>query len=278
MLDAAANSLTTAITMLEKVFEGESHPDLARTFHNLGFVHLSRKEFSQARRTFERSLEMRLDVLGRDAWHPEIASSYHALGSLCDQQGDLEEAEQHLLLALEHNLRSFLRASFPDACKSRAKQLLSFHSKARSHPVIALNRQRLGTLYQKQQQWRLAEIALRQSRRDYIQLHGEHGTKADNASHHLCGLYKSWAHHLVESKSHRKKSAIHLYEKAMEMATSSKMRASIRRHIDDVQSMIDRERRRDRRELMRQRALVLFLSILVVVLTIVAAYALYGNR
>ena len=98
---------------LQSAFEEEPRIQ-ARLLHKLGSVFEGLGEWNRAEELFERSLAMRVELLGKD--HLEVAESLDALGYL-GSKGAPSESERHLRRALEIRRRD-LPADHPDIAES----------------------------------------------------------------------------------------------------------------------------------------------------------------
>ena len=73
------------------------NPDLAMTRHNLENLDTEQKRLDEARRHFERALELRRQLAQQNpaSYLPDMATTLNNLGSLDRLQNRTEEARQH---------------------------------------------------------------------------------------------------------------------------------------------------------------------------------------
>ena len=90
--------LDTARVLQEKYLE-PLHPDLARTYNDIGVVYWRQCNLEEALKWYDKALEIREKVL--DPLHPDLANTYNNKGIVCWKQDNLEEALKWLDKALE---------------------------------------------------------------------------------------------------------------------------------------------------------------------------------
>ena len=82
---------------------GESHPYVARSYNNIGYVYYSLGEYAKALEYLEKSLDISLEIYGDS--HPDVATSYNNIGSAYNRLGKyakaLEYYEKSLTIRLE---------------------------------------------------------------------------------------------------------------------------------------------------------------------------------
>ena len=83
---------------LQKSFFGESHPELALNYINVGEVYFHQKEFQQAMEYYQKALDILQAVYGEE--HPYIGIIYKGMGELYDAQGDYAQAKKYYRKAL----------------------------------------------------------------------------------------------------------------------------------------------------------------------------------
>ena len=91
------------------------HPDLARSFNNLGSLYRDQGRYAEAEALYKQALEIRKKALPPD--HPDLAASFHSLGNLYRDQGRYAEAEALYKQALEIHKKA-LPPDHPDLATS----------------------------------------------------------------------------------------------------------------------------------------------------------------
>ena len=95
--------LAKKILVARKNKLGHDHPDVARSYNNLGLAYSDKGEYDRAIEYYEKCLEIELDKLGHD--HPSVARSYNNLGLAYDNKGEygraIEYYEKSLKIYLE---------------------------------------------------------------------------------------------------------------------------------------------------------------------------------
>lgn len=82
---------------IRRSINGEVHPDVAKSWGNLGMYYLSQKDYSEAITHCEKSLSILLEI--HKEVHPTIAESYLQLGSVYDEIKQLDKALQNYYTA-----------------------------------------------------------------------------------------------------------------------------------------------------------------------------------
>ena len=94
-----------AIEYYEKVLEirintlGESHPDIADYYNNLGAAYNGLSDYNRAIEYYKKALEIRINILGEN--DPDITFYYSNLGESYDSLGDYGRAIEYYEKALE---------------------------------------------------------------------------------------------------------------------------------------------------------------------------------
>ena len=78
-------------------------PRAATMYNDIGADHHLKGEFEKALELYQKSLNMRLKLLGSN--HPDVASSYANLGALYKDKGEYDKAVEYSLKALAINLK-----------------------------------------------------------------------------------------------------------------------------------------------------------------------------
>ncbi|KAJ3076335.1 hypothetical protein HK102_005436 [Quaeritorhiza haematococci] len=94
----AEQLLSEVLRIYEKVYGTQEHPSVALTFHCLGVVARSQKDYVKAEQLTE-ALSIREKVYGTGE-HPEIATTLSQLGNVAWSQGDYVKAEKRLIEVL----------------------------------------------------------------------------------------------------------------------------------------------------------------------------------
>jgi len=68
---------------------GPQHPNVARSYNNLGNVFGDEGDLKKAKEYHERALAIRQQTLGPQ--HPDVATSYNYLATVLRDHGDLEK-------------------------------------------------------------------------------------------------------------------------------------------------------------------------------------------
>ena len=84
---------------------GDSHPDVATSYNNIGLVYKSQGNYAQALEYYNKALEIRLSMLGDS--HPDVANSYHNIGYVYNKLGKYTRALENFNKALEIYLSAF---------------------------------------------------------------------------------------------------------------------------------------------------------------------------
>ena len=124
------------------------HSNLASAQSLMGDVLFQMGTFEEGKRHFQRSLDLKLQLLGSD--HPDVASSYNNLGTVLIKQGDLKQAKEYYERALAI-VEQTLGPQHPDVASSYnnlanvlsdqgdLKQAKEYHERA-----LAIRQQTLG--------------------------------------------------------------------------------------------------------------------------------------
>ncbi|MDD6494639.1 MAG: tetratricopeptide repeat protein, partial [Bacteroidales bacterium] len=69
---------------------GETHPDVAQSYNNIGSVYDSQGDYVQALEMYQQSLKINLAIFGDT--HPDVAGSYNNIGGVYSSQGNYVQA------------------------------------------------------------------------------------------------------------------------------------------------------------------------------------------
>ena len=124
--DKALEYYQKALEIRKQVL-GESHPDVALSYNNIGVVYDAQGYYDRALEYHQQSLEIRKQVLGES--HPDVALSYNNIGVVYYAQGDYDRALEYYQKSLEITLKIF----------------------GKNHPYVALLYTNIGSVYTKLQ-------------------------------------------------------------------------------------------------------------------------------
>ena len=105
---------------------GEKHPDVARSYHNLGFAYRDKGDLDQAIEYLNKALKIRLDLFGEK--HPDVAGGYNNLGTVYRQKKDFDQAIAYYDKALKIQLNLFCEIH-PDVARSYNNLGNAYHDK-----------------------------------------------------------------------------------------------------------------------------------------------------
>ena len=75
-----------SLKIMKKIL-GEEHPDIAKSYNNIGNTYDKMGDYKKALEYHELSLKIRKKILGEE--HPDTASSYNSIGNTYDTYGRL---------------------------------------------------------------------------------------------------------------------------------------------------------------------------------------------
>ena len=181
---------TELLELVSSVF-GESHPDVASSYNNIGFVYGATGDYSKALEYYEKSLKIRLSVLGEN--HPDVATSYNNIGSVYDDMGDYSKALEYYEKSLRIRL-SVLGENHPDVASSYNNigfvygatgdysKALEYYEKdlkiglsvlGENHPDVASSYNNIGSVYYNMGDYSKALEYLEKSLRIWLPILGE---------------------------------------------------------------------------------------------------------
>ena len=102
---------------------GESHPDVATSYNNIGYVYSSQGNYNDALKYYQKALEILLKFYGES--HPHVATYYNNIGAVLDSQGNYNEALNYYQKALEVYLQIY-EESHPDVVNCRNNIYISY--------------------------------------------------------------------------------------------------------------------------------------------------------
>ena len=82
---------------------GESHPDVATPYNNIGLVYNDQGNYDEALNYYQKALEINLQILGEN--HPHVATSYNNIGSVLANKGNYDETLNYLQKDLKISLQ-----------------------------------------------------------------------------------------------------------------------------------------------------------------------------
>jgi CHAT domain-containing protein len=109
----------------------QGHRDLAISLSHLGSLLQYQGSYEEARRYFERALEMSQSLYPRDRYpqgHPDLAAGLNNLGSLLFAQGSYDEARGYLERALEMRQSLYPKDLYPQGHSDLAQSLVNLGS------------------------------------------------------------------------------------------------------------------------------------------------------
>ena len=157
--DKALEYYQKALEIRKQVL-GESHPDIALSYYNIGNIYHSQGDYDLALEYYQQSLAIRKQVYGES--HPDVALSYNNIGVVYCTQGDYA-------LALEYYQQSL----------AIWKQVYG-----ESHPDVALSYNNIGGIYVSQGDHALALEYYQQALAIWKQVYGE--SHPDMALSYIC--------------------------------------------------------------------------------------------
>ena len=119
--------------VLQEKYLGLQDPDLAATYHKMGFVYHSRGNLDKAMEFYNKALKIREQVL--NPLSPALATSYNSIGTVYHSQGNLYEAMEFYNKAME----------FYDKALKIQEQVLNPLS-----PDLAISYNNIGIVYHSQ--------------------------------------------------------------------------------------------------------------------------------
>ena len=150
---------------LRKQLFGDSHPDVATSYNNIGSVYDSQGDYARALEYHQQSLAILKQVYGES--HPDVATSYNNIGAICDAQGDYARALEYYQQSLAIR-KQFFGESHPDVATSYNNigsvyhyqgdyaRALEYHQQSltirkqllgKSHPDVATSYNNIGNTY-----------------------------------------------------------------------------------------------------------------------------------
>ncbi|MEH2330064.1 tetratricopeptide repeat protein [Nostoc sp.] len=188
---------------------GESHPFVASSLNNLGFLYYSQGRYSEAEPLYIQALALRRQQLGDE--HPDVATSLNNLAELYNSQGRYSEAEPLFIQALALR-RQLLGEEHPSVATSLNNLAGLYNSQGRyseakplyiqalalmrqllgeEHPSVATSLNNLALLYYSQGRYSEAEPLFIQALALTRQLLGEEHPDVATSLNNLALLYYS---------------------------------------------------------------------------------------
>jgi tetratricopeptide (TPR) repeat protein len=142
-----------------------NHPDIARSYNNIGGIYSEKGDNDKALEYYSKSLEIRKETLPPN--HPDIARSYNNIGSIYNNKGDNDKALEYYSKSLEIRketlppnhpdiARSYNNIGFIYKNKGDDDKALEYYSKSleirketlpSNHPDIARSYNNIGGIY-----------------------------------------------------------------------------------------------------------------------------------
>ena len=146
--DKALEYLQQSLTIRKQLL-GESHPDVAISYNNIGRIYDAQGDYARALEYHQRALAIRKQFFGES--HPDIATSFFNIGKVYYDLGDYSRA-------LEYNQQSLV---------------IWKQEYSESHSLIATSYNNIGNIYNAQGDYARALEYYQQSLAIYQQVYGE---------------------------------------------------------------------------------------------------------
>ena len=147
---------------------GESHPDVATSYYNIGYIYSKQGNFDEALNFYQKALGIWLQLYGET--HPDVASSYNNIGGVYLDQGNYDEAlnfyqkaleiflqvygESHPNVATSYNNIGnvyYYQGNYDEALNYYHKDLkISLQVYGENHPSVATSYNNIGLVYSNQ--------------------------------------------------------------------------------------------------------------------------------
>ena len=112
--DKALEYLSKALTT-RKGTVGETHPDVATLYNNIGLIYKKQGDYTKAMKCYTTAMDILENTV--DSNHPEIATTYNNIGSIYSSQGDYTKAINYYTKAMDIR-KSTLGEIHPDLASS----------------------------------------------------------------------------------------------------------------------------------------------------------------
>ena len=121
---------------------GDSHPDVATSYNNIGLVYNDQGNYVKALESYNKALEIYLSVFGDK--HPNVATNYNNIAVVYFSQGNYAQA-------LEYYNKAFSQGNYAQALEYYNKALELYLSVfGDRHPSVATNYNNIGGVYDSQ--------------------------------------------------------------------------------------------------------------------------------
>ena len=212
----------TELLKLESSVFGESHPDVALSYNNIGFVYGATGDYSKELEYYEKSLRIRLSVLGEN--HPNVATNYNNIGSVYNVIGDYSKALEYHEKSLKI-LLSVLGGNHPDVALSynnigSVYKQMGDYSKAleylekslriglsvlgENHPDVALSYNNIGFVYSATGDYSKALEHYEKSLRIWLPILGENHPDVALSYNNIGSVYKKMGNYSKALEYHEK--------------------------------------------------------------------------
>ena len=112
--DKALEYYEKSLAIRLKTLGGE-HPDMAKSYNNIGIIWKNIGEYDKALEYYEKCLSIELKTLGGE--HPDVASSYNNIGIIWKKKGENDKASEYYEKSLALKLKT-LGGEHPSVAKS----------------------------------------------------------------------------------------------------------------------------------------------------------------
>jgi CHAT domain-containing protein/tetratricopeptide (TPR) repeat protein len=217
---------------LEKGLErfGEDHAEVARTYHYLGGIYYRyRSDYDRALDKFNKSLSIRLRVLGDD--HPEVGTSHYDIGVIYYFKGNFKRALEQYQTALSIRVQAFgeIHRNVADTYKDIGAvfgregdmdRALEYQNKALSiyrqvledtHPQIAAIYHNIGIIHKHKGDYDLALEMAQKSLNIMRIIHGENHLDVARRYGSIADVYYDIGDYEQSLEYHRKALSIRLH-------------------------------------------------------------------
>ena len=171
---------------LDREIFGESHPDVATCYNNIGAIYDSQGDYATALDYYEKSLSINFSVFGDS--HPDVASSYNNIALFYSSQGDYAKALAYYEKSLAINLSIF----------------------GESHPDVASVYNGIGGIYDSQGDYAKALAYYEKSLAIRLAIVGESHPDVAKSYNSVGHFYKSTGDYLKALEYYKKSLAIKL--------------------------------------------------------------------
>ena len=207
---------------------GDSHPDVATSYNNIGIVYSRQGNYAHALEYYNKALEIYLSVFGDR--HPNVASSYSNIGSVYHRQGKYALALENHQKSLEIRLSVF-GGNHPDvainydnignvySCQGDYALALGNHQKSleirlsvlgNNHPNTATSYNNIGNVYYLQGSYALALLSYNKALEIDRSVFGENHPNTATCYNNIGNIYDCQGHYVLALRHYNKALEIYL--------------------------------------------------------------------